>query len=260
MVGYERGKDEAALRLELVAKKFGGLEALRGVSLAVPRGGITGIIGPNGAGKTTLFNIVTGVVKPTSGRMTVGELDVTGRRPDELARLGISRTFQNVRLFRRMNVLENVLSGSIGRKAPGWTDLARLRRDRREIDRLTGEARDLLSRVGLEDLGPVMAGSLPYGKQRRVEIARALAAKPRIVLLDEPSAGMSPEEAEDVTRIVESLRAEGLTIVLIEHNMRLVMDLCDKVAVLNFGAKIAEGTAADVASDPAVVTAYLGAA
>lgn len=260
MALHELETESDSLRLELIAKRFGGLDALRGISFNISRGSITGIIGPNGAGKTTLFNIITGVVRPTSGRMSFAGKDITGLRPDELARLGISRTFQNVRLFRRMNVLENVLVGSVGSRGTGWRDVFRLHRNHGATSQSTEEARALLSRVGLEGTGPLMAGSLPYGRQRRVEIARALASKPRIILLDEPSAGMNPEEADDLARVVAGLRDDGLTVVVIEHNMHLVMGLCDKVVVLNFGAKIAEGTASHVAADPDVISAYLGTA
>ena len=249
--------ERSTFRLEHVSMRFGGLDALRDVSLSIAEKRITGVIGPNGAGKTTLFNIATGFLSPTAGRVVLGSTDVTGRRPDEFARSGVARTFQNIRLFRHMNVLENVLAGSLAQRQLGWRQIVPSRRNKHD-EKVSRRATELIARVGMRGHEHVMVGRLPYGQQRRVEIARALATEPSILLLDEPSAGMNPQEAVELAGLIRSFRDDGTTVVLIEHNMRLVMDLSDNIAVLNFGAKIAEGTAAAVTQNPEVITAYLG--
>ncbi len=249
--------ERVPFRLEHISMRFGGLDALRDVSLSILDKGVTGVIGPNGAGKTTLFNIATGFIAPTAGRVLMNDRDVTGHRPDEFVRMGVARTFQNIRLFRRMNVLENVLAGALARRGLGWRGLVPSISPG-DTARLSSQARDLLARVGMRGREHAMVSRLPYGQQRRVEIARALATMPSILLLDEPSAGMNPSEADELAQLIRSFRDDGTSVVLIEHNMRLVMDLSDRIAVLNFGAKIAEGTASEITQDPDVVAAYLG--
>jgi branched-chain amino acid transport system permease protein len=252
---------EAREMLEIVgiSKRFRGLRALDDVSLTVAAGEIRGIVGPNGSGKTTLFNVVTGFYKPTSGRVLVDGSGVTGARSYRLAQAGVARTFQNLRLFGAMSIRDNVLVAldqsrtwsiwQYGIWQPGvW------RTDRR----LRHEADAVLERFGLTDFADSLPGALPYGIQRRVEIARAMARSPRLLLLDEPAAGLNGEEVRQLSEIVRSIRASGVTVVLIEHNMGLVMSLCERVTVLAGGHVIAEGTPADVATAPQVIEAYLG--
>lgn len=246
--------------------RFGGVTAVDGFSPYVNEREIVAVIGPNGAGKTTAFNMITGVYKPTSGevRLQRGDTDIldniTGKRPDRVAALGIARTFQNIRLFRSQTVLENVLiashvrvkSGLFGAEL-GWPRYYKEERAMRE------RAMALLERVDLADEANEIATSLPYGKQRRLEIARALATEPKLLLLDEPAAGMNPKETEDLTRFVYQLRAEtGLAILMIEHHMQIVMDISDRIYVLDYGRTIAQGTADEVQENPAVIEAYLG--
>ncbi|HXX30714.1 MAG TPA: ABC transporter ATP-binding protein [Myxococcaceae bacterium] len=251
------------MRLELrgVSRSFGALQALEGASFTVEPGTVHGIIGPNGAGKTTLLNIISGVLGPSSGEVVLGGRRIDGLPPHRVAALGLTRTFQNIRLFPALSAVENVLVGQHRvRRAPLGARLLLLPSAARERQEATGRARALLDRVGIRERAEERSSNLSYGDQRRVEIARALSAEPRLLLLDEPTAGMNPVEASGVGTLIREVASAGVSVVLIEHNVRLVMDLCTRVTVLNFGRVIADGTPAAVSVDPAVITAYLGAA
>ncbi|HYF95413.1 MAG TPA: ABC transporter ATP-binding protein [Symbiobacteriaceae bacterium] len=248
------------LELSQVTKTFGGIMACNQLSFQVEQGHITGVIGPNGAGKTTVFNLVTGVYQPTAGRIVFDGIDIGRRRPDQLATLGMSRTFQNIRLFRNLTVLDNV-KVAVGQKATYGLlpTLFRAPSVARSEARITQEAMECLALVGLDSKATDRADSLPYGLQRKLEIARAMALRPKLLLLDEPAAGMNPEESAELTGLIRSLHKQfALTILLIEHHMDVVMELCDHIVVLNFGEKLAEGTPAEIQADPAVLKAYLG--
>jgi ABC-type branched-subunit amino acid transport system ATPase component len=249
------------LRLDKVQRHFGGVRAVDGVSLEVEQGSIQGLIGPNGAGKTTLVNVITGYVPFQSGHAWLQSDEVTGLPAHRIAALGISRTFQNIRLFKDLTALENVVVGMHTRRRDDTlAQLATLPMFRRDQRSRLDEARRLMDTVGLaaKDIGGRPAGTLPYGDQRRLEIARALALRPSLLILDEPAAGMNPSEKQGVRELIERLNRDGLTILLIDHDMRLVMGVCQKVAVLDFGRKIAEGTPDEVSTDAGVIKAYLG--
>ena len=252
------------LETEHLTREFGGVIAVNDVDFHVEKGLVTGLIGPNGAGKTTLFNQITGIDKPTSGKIIFDGKDITGLPAWKISRLGIARTFQNIRLYKELTVVENVMMGlhfKVGespfhhRFSQAIKSYIFAAKENREVYR---RAMEWLRFFELEGYAQDFAGSLPYGKQRELEIARALAADPKLLFLDEPAAGMNPAETAHLMEVVDKIRGLGVTVVLIEHDMKLVMNICDNITVLNFGTKIAEGTPNEIKHDKNVIEAYLG--
>ncbi len=248
------------LKVDRLAKSFGGVRALDGIDFALAPGELVGLIGPNGSGKTTAFNIVTGVLKPSSGRILFEGAEVTGNRPETNAALGMARTFQNIRLFNDLPVIDNVMVGLHRKRGPGFlATVLGLPAARRSEAAIRVRATEVLGILGLKKRAGERVGSLPYGDQRKVEFARALASEPTLLLLDEPTAGMNPYETADLGATIERLHRElGITTLLVEHDMKMVMGICQRLVVINQGRMLAEGTPAEIRADARVVEAYLG--
>lgn len=247
------------LEVRGITQQFGGVTALSDVSFAVRLGEVTGIIGPNGAGKTTLFNVVTGLYTPTAGTVLLDGRNVTRLPPEKLARRGMVRTFQNIELFAKMTVLENVMVGLHTKSTSGLLSCSlRMPWQRAEERRLRQGALQWLEFAGIAELANTEAGGLPFGKGRLLEIARAMALEPRLILMDEPAAGLNSRETMELARLIKRIQETGITVALVEHDMELVMDICDAIVVLNLGSKLAEGSPREIQENPEVIAAYLG--